>query len=186
MRINRILATGLIFLTPVFSQNVSPKLAKDLPDVDSRVVTDVIVQFTNPADDEQHRNIASLGGRFKADLGLIKSAVYSLPAAALPALARMPNVDYVSPDREVEATLDYAGRPLVQRSRFNPVWMELALESPLLTAGSWRPAICLRRTRIALISPVSPTARTSFREQQASPISTVMEPMLPVLRPEMG
>ena len=76
--------------------------------MDSRVVTDVIVQFTSPAADEQHRNIASLGGRFKADLGLIKSAVYSLPAAALPALARMPNVEYVSPDREVEATLDNA------------------------------------------------------------------------------
>ena len=60
MKINRIFATGILFLAPVFSQNVSPKLAQDLPDVDSRGVTDVIVQFTNPASDDEHRNIASL------------------------------------------------------------------------------------------------------------------------------
>ena len=137
MKISRLFAAGILFLAPVFSQNISPKLAKDLPDVDSRGVTDVIVQFTNPASDDEHRNIASLGGRRKSDLGLINSAVYSLPAAALPALSRMPNIEYVSPDREVMATLDYVAPTVGSSVAFTTVSMAPASGSRSSTAESW-------------------------------------------------
>ena len=101
MKISRVIAAGILFFAPVLSQNLSLKLAKDLPDVDSRALADVIVQFTTPASEDEHRNIANLGGHRKLDLALINSAVYNLPAAALPALSRLRNLEYISPDREL-------------------------------------------------------------------------------------
>ena len=48
------------------------------------------------------------GGSLKRELGLIHSAVYTVPAAELAALESDPDVEYIAPDRPVHATLDYA------------------------------------------------------------------------------
>jgi hypothetical protein len=48
------------------------------------------------------------GGIERALLDAINGGLYSIKGAALEALARNPNVTYISPDRPVQATLDYA------------------------------------------------------------------------------
>jgi hypothetical protein len=97
-----------LLLIPLLCFGRSPKLASDLDNVDPQSTVDVIVQFATPADNEQHQKINQVGGLLRADLELIQGAVYSIPAAALTGLANNHNVLYISPDRQVTATLDYA------------------------------------------------------------------------------
>ena len=48
------------------------------------------------------------GGKWKQDLALINAGLCSIAAKDLDALADDPDVDYITPDREVRGSLDYA------------------------------------------------------------------------------
>ena len=62
----------------------SSKIAQDLQNVDSNSTVDVIVQFKSPPTETHHQKVRDRGGHHKADLGAVKGALYSLPAAAIP------------------------------------------------------------------------------------------------------
>jgi serine protease AprX len=99
---------ALLLLVPFASYGQSSKIAPDLAAADPHSVVTVIVQFAGPADDSQEATIRRLGGTPQAELPLIEGKLVSIPANALNGLANNPNVVYISPDRQVEATLDYA------------------------------------------------------------------------------
>src|SRR6266436_4995827 len=114
------LSAGFSFLiSALLCFGSSPKVAPDLVDVDPHSIVSVIVQFAGPPDDVQIRR---LGGVHVANLDPIPAHLYTVPARALDALANNPNVVYISPDRQVEATLDYA----------NPT-----AEAPMAFASGW-------------------------------------------------
>ena len=95
-------------LFPVLCLGASPKLAPDLPTYGPGTL-DVIVQFVGQQSETPKGRITGLGGRFRSELGAIRGASYNLPIAALNALREDPDILYISPDREVTATLDYSG-----------------------------------------------------------------------------
>lgn len=84
------------------------KIAPDLTGLDPASFVDVIVRFDGSGNASGDAAVRAMGGMPKAELQLIDAAVYSLPAKALEALSKNPNVLYISPDREVSAFLDYA------------------------------------------------------------------------------
>jgi serine protease AprX len=86
----------------------SNKLSSDLETTTDSGNVDVIVQFAERPSNQQHGNIERRGGKLKAELDVISSAVYSVPASALEDLASDPDVLYITPDRPVQAMLDYA------------------------------------------------------------------------------
>ena len=96
----------LLFSIPCFGG--PDKIAPDLTGLDPSSFVDVIVQFAGPPDDAQGARIRALGGAPKATLDIINAGVYTLPAKAIEALSNSPNVVYISPDREVTGSLDYA------------------------------------------------------------------------------
>ncbi len=81
------------------------RLAPDLPDQGGEKV-DVIIQF-NEAPGQSHFNSIN-SGELKRKLPAIDGAVFSMPVKALQGLAHNPRIKYVSPDRDVNAALDYA------------------------------------------------------------------------------
>jgi serine protease AprX len=85
----------------------SPKISPDLRRGSGEGEIDVIVQFASEPSHRDHERVVRRGGRFKGELGLIRAGLYSLPSQTVSALASDPNVVYVSPDRQVEALLDF-------------------------------------------------------------------------------
>src|ERR1051326_2376323 len=109
MKHRMIFSACIVFLLlPVLTLASSPKIAPDLTGIDSNSIVNVIVQFHQVPDNSPRAQSPQLGGVQQAGLGLIQGALISIPAAALDTLANNPNVVYVSPDRQVQATLDYA------------------------------------------------------------------------------
>jgi serine protease AprX len=98
--------TGLLMPVMCFGAG-SPRLAPDLT-VDGQEVVDVIVQFTAPSSEAHLRKMGNFGGRLIHEFPSIHGAKYNVPAAALKALGDDPDIFYISPDREVTASLDYA------------------------------------------------------------------------------
>jgi serine protease AprX len=87
-------------------------LAKDLEGLDPQSTIDVIVQFAHSAGDLEHERVNRRGGRLMAELPTVAGALYSMQAAVAADLAKDPDVVYISPDREVWATLEYANPTL--------------------------------------------------------------------------
>ncbi len=96
-----LLSVGLVFAG-------SPKVARDLQNKKPGERVDVIVQFKDAPTAKQHDKVKSRRGTMKAELGLVQGGAYSLPAEELESLAADPDVAFISPDREVKATLDNA------------------------------------------------------------------------------
>ena len=83
-----------------------PKLANDLPDDTSMV--DVIIQYKQPPTQADHRKVSEKGGQLKQSLESPNGAVYSVSAAEWKTWPKTENVAYISPDRSVQGTLEYA------------------------------------------------------------------------------
>ena len=97
-----------LLLTPLLCFGVSPKIAPDLVGVPPQTTVTVIIRFSSPLDSAGKQKLKNQGGMLKAELSLIHAAAYTLPAAALNGIANDPQVIYISPDRSLGATLDYA------------------------------------------------------------------------------
>jgi len=117
--IKGILATSLLLATTGTTLLAQPgKLAPDLADLDPNESIDVIIQLEDsPAPRSGAPRPArplALGGinlaaqRPVRDLGLINGLSARLPGASLASLASDPRVKYISPDRPVSASLEFA------------------------------------------------------------------------------
>ncbi len=120
----RFLALSLMLLAAGTATARSPKLAPDLEGSRAGRRVDVIVQYKTSPGPRQHAALQAKGGRFRSALPLVRAAAYSLPYAALEALAADPDVAYVSPDRPVTASLDYATRA----AQVDAAWVSYGLD----------------------------------------------------------
>ncbi len=87
-------------------QKVSPDLNDQLNLTNGSV--EVIVQFQNDPSDAEIAAITGSGAKLKEHFKRFHSASFTVPAAAIDAVAGDPNVTYISPDRTVAAQFDYA------------------------------------------------------------------------------
>src|SRR5690349_1791192 len=86
-------------------QKVSPDLNDQLSLTNGSV--DVIVQFQNDPSDAEIAAVTGNGAKLKEHFKRFHSASFTVPAAAIDAVAGDPNVTYISPDRTVAAQFDY-------------------------------------------------------------------------------
>src|SRR5438876_10684931 len=77
----------LLLLTAAFAFAAKPKVASDLGSVAPTKQVDVIVRFTHLPQASDHAAVAAAGGALKRNLTLVRSAVYSMPAAAIDGLS---------------------------------------------------------------------------------------------------
>jgi serine protease AprX len=83
------------------------KLSKDLANADALSNVRVIVQWNTPLDAAKTHKVLQNGGSWIADHAFIKASTYSVPAWTLNNLSQDSDVAYISPDRQVNAKLDY-------------------------------------------------------------------------------
>src|SRR5579884_328022 len=91
-----------------FAASPVSKVARELQDIPDEHGTEVIVQFREGAAERLHQKIESRGGALRRHLSLINAGHYSLPASAIRDLASDPDVAFISPDRTVSGSLEYA------------------------------------------------------------------------------
>src|SRR5437667_12626062 len=105
----RALVASLFILCLAAPGNAENKLAPDLLFRKDRSALDVIVQFNSAPTERHHAKIRSKGGELKRDLGAVLNAAhYSIPADRIAELSNDPDVVYISPNRSLHASLDYA------------------------------------------------------------------------------
>ena len=132
---SRVARSTLLFL-PLICFCDPSKIASDLAKADPRSVVNVIVQFNASPNSDDIRSIGQLGGNArKADLGLIKAASFSIPAKALKGLANHPHVLYVTPDRELHSTLDYANAAIGAQVAFSFGWTGTGVGVAVIDSG---------------------------------------------------
>jgi len=85
--------------------------------------------------EEHHQKVRDRGGRHKATLDLIKGGVYSVPAGSLEDLADDPDVAYITPDRQVHGSLDYATVTVGANLAYKANWTGKGVGVAVLDSG---------------------------------------------------
>jgi serine protease AprX len=133
--VGRAARSAVLFL-PLICFGGPFKVSPDLADADPHSVVNVIVQFVLPPDNDDNQTINQLGGvPQQADLSLIRAKIYSIPAKAVAALANNPNVAYISPDRAVNPTLDYANATIGAQTALSYGWNGTGIGVAIIDSG---------------------------------------------------
>ena len=105
---NKILkyTAGLLMLAGTLLAH--PKISPDLEKVPRSSQVDVIVRYRSPLNIGQENLLTKIGALLKSELKLIQSVVYTVTRSQVESLAADPDVEYISPDRTVKNSLDYA------------------------------------------------------------------------------
>ena len=103
---------AMLLATATMVSAATPKIA---PDLRSRYLpagtsVDVIVQFHGGFTAQHHAKVVQRGGVLAHRLETVNGGAYRLPADQLQFLADDPDVEYISPDRPVQATA-FSGTP---------------------------------------------------------------------------
>ena len=137
-RILASIALVALWIPPGVCSGRSPKLSPDvdsLPETAAAEFVDVIVQYGAPPSEQLRARIANRGGRLKAELHVIDAGLYSMPAAAVAALADDPGIRYVSPDREVRPALDVANTAAGAAIAFSSGWTGAGVGIAIIDSG---------------------------------------------------
>lgn len=129
-----VMAFFLFASLAAFGKNPA-KLAKDLPAGGTPHTIDIIVQFKDAPADRHHRKITDRGGQFKRPLGLVNAGLYSLSSNQLDALSDDPEVAYISPDRKVKGSLDYAAQTVGALGAHNYNWVGTDIGIAIIDSG---------------------------------------------------
>ena len=132
--INRTARSALLFL-PLICVGGPSKIATDLTNADPHSRVNVIIQFNLPPSSEDIGAIEQVGGQEQADLELIQGKLYAIPVAALAGIAHNPNVAYISPDRMVSPTLDYASGTIGAQTAFSSGWTGSGVGVAVIDSG---------------------------------------------------
>jgi subtilisin family serine protease len=123
-------------LTAVVSLSAGQhKLSNDLAGLDRNSAVNVIVQYRTTPTTEHHERMARRGATLRRELSVIKGALYSVPASALQDLASDPEVSYISPDRAVHGSLDYAEPAIGALTAYNNGINGLGVGVALIDSG---------------------------------------------------
>ena len=101
----RFLFLAILSVFIAFGQNrKSPKLAPEFQGADSDQLVDVIVKFKDEPSDFQRSLATRRGGRMVRSLDVINSHHYRIPAGQLAELSEDPSIEFIHPDRVVQAS----------------------------------------------------------------------------------
>src|SRR2546422_540294 len=114
------------------------KLSKDLEALKngpSGATVDVIIQFNQTPTDAHHQKVQDRGGALKTRLDVIKGAHYSVPVESLEALADDPDVAYISPDRQLNGSLDNTAAAVNAKVAWQSGWDGTGIGVAVIDSG---------------------------------------------------
>src|SRR2546426_11289515 len=114
------------------------KLSKDLEALKngpSGATVDVIIQFNQTPTDAHHQKVQDRGGALKTRLDVIKGAHYSVPVESLEALADDPDVAYISPDRQLNGSLNNTAAAVNAKVAWQSGWDGTGIGVAVIDSG---------------------------------------------------
>src|SRR4051812_18548229 len=125
-----------VLLAFLFATNlVAARLSDDLQRVPPGAMVDVIVQFTGAPSAADLEAIGRSGGSLKRRLPNIEGGLFTLPGAALQGISRNPHVLYVSPDRRLSGSLEFAEPTTGANIAFQYGWTGAGIGVAIIDSG---------------------------------------------------
>ena len=120
------------------------KIAADCK-LQSGGTVDVLVQFNGMPTEQHHQAIRTQGGKLKASFGHVAMEAYTVPSEAIAAIAEIPGVLYVSPDRHVKGQLDYTAAAVNATVAWKYGWSGEGIGVAIIDSGIAATADLFRR-----------------------------------------
>src|SRR5512146_191861 len=96
----------LAFVTTAFAGD--GKLAPELKQKPGRDTVQVIIQFRHAPSEREDQKISQHGGTLHSPVPLVNGVLASMPASRAAELSDDPDVIYISPDRQLNSSMDKA------------------------------------------------------------------------------
>ncbi len=119
------------FVAPAFAG----QLSKDLANVPSGTSVDVIVQFKAKPTKAMLGKVTAKGGTMLKQFANVPAAAFKLNGASLADVGPNTDIAYVSPDREVKGSLDYANPALNAPLAFSSGWLGTNIGIAVIDSG---------------------------------------------------
>src|SRR5947207_779259 len=103
--LKRLLAVGLLSVTGLMGAD---KLSKDLQGLPPSASVNTIIQFTGLPSAADLNAVNHAGGVLKHRFQRINGALFTVRAGQLNAIAANPKIAYISPDRKISSSLEFA------------------------------------------------------------------------------
>src|SRR5207253_1912057 len=101
---------------------------------------DVIVQFTRSPSAADLTAVNQAGGLLKQTLRGIHGALFTLKASQLNAVAANPNIAYMSPDRKISGSLEFAEPTVNANIAFQYGWTGAGVGVAIIDSGIYNHA----------------------------------------------
>jgi len=153
--------------------NLTPKLAADLVASDSLAQCNVIVQWNQIPTAAHHQKVISRGGNLRRSYSNVRSGAYSIPFSALGDLANDPDVKFITPDRSVNAKLDYTAAAVNAPAAWSLKLTGAGIGVALIDSGLNANADFNTRQRIVYSQDFTTTTITTATASTSETVSTL-------------
>jgi serine protease AprX len=111
------------------------KLSTDLQRLSSSASVDVIIQFTGLPSQADLSAVSHAGGVLKQKFQSINGALFTIKAGQLQGLASNPNIRYISPDRKISSSLEFAEPAVNANTAFQNGWTGAGVGVAVIDSG---------------------------------------------------
>jgi serine protease AprX len=111
------------------------KISRDLATLEPAADVDVIVQFHSAPTPGHHARMQGKGANLKQEFSSGRAALYSVRGANLARIADDADVRYITPDRELQPTLDYTATAVGADLAFTSRWTGLGVGIAIVDSG---------------------------------------------------
>ena len=127
-----VVALGLLSVSSLIAR---PKMSADLQALSPTASVDAIVQFTHPPSADDMSSLGRVGGVLRRRFQSLNGALFTLKAAQLKTIAANPNIAYVSRDRSVSGSLEFAEPTVNANIAFQYGWTGAGVGVAVIDSG---------------------------------------------------
>src|SRR3954462_6659333 len=127
-----LLTLGLLSVSSLMGAN---KLSVDLQGLPASASVDVIIQFTGPPSQADLAAISQAGGVMRQAMQSIHGALVTVKVGQLNGIAHNPNVLYISPDRKISSSLEFAEPTVNANIAFQYGWTGAGVGVAIIDSG---------------------------------------------------
>ena len=127
-----LLTLGLLSVSSLMGAN---KLSVDLQGLPASASVDVIIQFTGPPSQADLAAISQAGGVMRQAMQSIHGALVTVKVGQLSGIANNPSINYISPDRKISSSLEFAEPTVNANTAFQYGWTGAGVGVAIIDSG---------------------------------------------------
>ena len=130
-----LLASLLLCTAALHAQSTSSKMSKDLDNIPALQMVEVVIQFDNNLFKDFDKALKGAGVNLKTKFKHIDAITINVPKSMISFISKMPGVKYVTPNRSLRGSLEYAQPGVYANIAYQYNWTGAGIGVAIIDSG---------------------------------------------------